>query len=973
MSLQQDPEQSSSHQAVAPLDFTGKPPSSLGPKTVVNLERRPMVPVDSRELPPSALVKRRRLFAGDDVGSSESFTDGQPPLGPAGVELAHFVIEEPIGRGGMGAVYRAVDQRLQRVVALKILAPEQSHTQNAVQRFINEARASAQLDHDNIARVFFVGEDDGLHFIAYEYVTGTNIRELIGRSGRLAPAEAINYTLQIAAALKHTSAAGVIHRDVKPSNIIVTPVGRAKLVDLGLARKEYSESADELTVAGTTLGTFDYISPEQAKDPRDVDVRSDIYSLGCTLYHMLTGEPPYPEGTMYQKLLKHDGKEPADPARKNNRVPPELSAVVKKMMASDPGRRQRDADELIGDLMAVAGQLGIRTVSPDGLVWAAEMTQHPPGFLRRNFGWMATAAALVLIVFLLDRFGDKLNFGLSDIDSNSVGQSKLVADGENSSTPPGDIAANTGPGSAGGKQPLPDGKPQSEQYDTQSTGPSISGEGGAAIKVQRTEFPPARGTPPDAVRSPTIPEATEPETPTNDAANGALEPPTKASVKPTVPAETTDIPPKTGTFPAVEEPPQIVLTTPGESEPKPFNTLEAACSEAVDGSVIVLRYNGPRTDAEKPMRLADKRITIRGEKGFRPVIEFRPVTDSAGEMTTRLITLIGGFGTSVELINVDIDVILPENSDPALEWALFSLQGAEQVRLTDVRVTFENSDGPDRFNNVDGFLPPTLIELTSGPSTNLTDMKMMKEKPPGARSEFEIKLTDTLVRGGCDLFHVVHTRPGRFSCEQSVIAIDGTLLVVVGDLEMPDEEADLELQIEHVTGLLGNGLIRWHTGSDPRDVLPVNVTSRNNIFSTNADRPLIAMNGSTDPDNFRKLLRWSGERNFYDRFVMFWTITSDLDMVETTPYDFVRWNSFWGNENDPHADPVVWESNWWKKPFVELTVDDFRLDADAADNPAVGGALNDGSDAGADLQKLTRAPQAEEIPKSNVDSAERSD
>jgi serine/threonine-protein kinase len=109
--------------------------------------------------------------------------------------------------------------------------------------------------------------------------------------------------MQLAAALSHTAAAGVIHRDIKPSNVLITPQGRAKLVDLGLARKESADASAELTVAGTTLGTFDYISPEQAKDPRSVDVRSDIYSLGCTLYHMLTGEPPYPEGTVLQKLL----------------------------------------------------------------------------------------------------------------------------------------------------------------------------------------------------------------------------------------------------------------------------------------------------------------------------------------------------------------------------------------------------------------------------------------------------------------------------------------------------------------------------------------------------------------------------------------------------------------------------------------------------------------------------------------------
>src|SRR5690606_6910543 len=156
----------------------------------------------------------------------------------------------------------------------------QSRDRAAVLRFQNEARAAARLDHENIARVFYIGEDRGLHFIAFEYVTGQNVRDAIIRAHRLRVADAVNYALQIASALRHTSAAGVVHRDIKPSNIIIAPNGRAKLVDLGLARKIASESMGDLTVAGTTLGTFDYISPEQAKDPRSVDVRSDIYSLG---------------------------------------------------------------------------------------------------------------------------------------------------------------------------------------------------------------------------------------------------------------------------------------------------------------------------------------------------------------------------------------------------------------------------------------------------------------------------------------------------------------------------------------------------------------------------------------------------------------------------------------------------------------------------------------------------------------------
>src|SRR5437764_580458 len=148
------------------------------------------------------------------------------------------------------------------------------------------------------------------------------VRQRVERNGPLPVSEAINSTLQIAGALVHATERGVVHRDIKPSNIIVTPQGRAKLVDMGLARRFERGSDDGLTQSGMTLGTFDYISPEQARDPRDVDVRSDLYSLGCTLFHMLTGRPPSPEGTVLQKLLQHQEDPPPAARPPHPALPP---------------------------------------------------------------------------------------------------------------------------------------------------------------------------------------------------------------------------------------------------------------------------------------------------------------------------------------------------------------------------------------------------------------------------------------------------------------------------------------------------------------------------------------------------------------------------------------------------------------------------------------------------------------------------
>ena len=295
-------------------------------------------------------VLKRRLFPA--IGEQE------PPL--TGCVLDHFRIQERIGRGGMGSVFRAVDERLQRTVALKVLSPAHSRDRASMLRFRNEARSAARLDHPNIARVFYVGEDRGLHFIAFEFVTGRTVRDLVEAHGQMAPQDAVSITRQVAEALHHCAASGVVHRDVKPSNVIVTPEGVVKLVDLGLARKEAADSVGDLTVAGTTLGTFDYIAPEQAKDPRVADVRSDIYSLGCTLFHMLAGRPPYPEGTVLQKLLDHQNPQTPDVRSFNPRTPLRLAALCRTMMASDPAQRPQTPEALLEEFDDLPRVRGLR-------------------------------------------------------------------------------------------------------------------------------------------------------------------------------------------------------------------------------------------------------------------------------------------------------------------------------------------------------------------------------------------------------------------------------------------------------------------------------------------------------------------------------------------------------------------------------------------------------------------------------------
>jgi len=308
-----------------------------------------------------------------------------------GRKLGHFELVETIGVGGMAAVIRARDTQLDRNVALKILPPEMARDPENVRRFHQEARAAAKLDHENIARVFFCGEDQGLHFIAFEFVEGENLRVLLERRGRIPVAESLRYMLQVATGLAHAAERGVVHRDIKPSNIIISPNGRAKVVDMGLARSLEPHIDGNLTQSGVTLGTFDYISPEQALEPREADVRSDIYSLGCTFYHMLTGTPPVPEGTAAKKLHHHQHIDPADPRQLNPEIPDELAALLARMMAKDPKARYQRPEELVQHLAVLARKLGAITEIPDTIVFA-----HPPLPTPSRVRPMAMTVAAVL-------------------------------------------------------------------------------------------------------------------------------------------------------------------------------------------------------------------------------------------------------------------------------------------------------------------------------------------------------------------------------------------------------------------------------------------------------------------------------------------------------------------------------------------------------------------------------------------------
>jgi serine/threonine-protein kinase len=300
----------------------------------------------------------------------------------------------------MGAVFRAWDTTLHRTVAVKVLSMRQASDADSLRRFQIEARSAARLDHPNIARAHFVGEDRGIRYIVFEYIEGTNIRDLVHANGPLPLSDALSYTMQIANALTHAWEREVVHRDIKPSNILVTPDGQAKLVDMGLARLEYlGQQAHDETATGVTLGTFDYISPEQARSPRDADIRSDIYSLGCTLFFMLTARPPFLEGTVVQKLLAHQTDAIPDVRAMRPDVPDQLAAVLATMLAKRPEDRFETPLDLSAALASCIDGTGI-TPPPVLLPSYGPLRNWAPrgSRWRRHVPWLVPLIILLVAV-----------------------------------------------------------------------------------------------------------------------------------------------------------------------------------------------------------------------------------------------------------------------------------------------------------------------------------------------------------------------------------------------------------------------------------------------------------------------------------------------------------------------------------------------------------------------------------------------
>ena len=345
-----------------------------------------------------------------------------------------YELEELVGTGGMSSVYRARDRLLERHVALKILHPHHSSDEDFVQRFRKEARLVAQLSHPNIVTVIDRGDDGGRQFIVFEYVEGENLKEVVTREGPLPLRRVLELALQIGRGLAFAHSQGLVHRDVKPQNVLMNGDDQAKVTDFGIARSIDVDVG--VTQTGTVLGTSAYIAPEQASGG-DITPQTDVYSLGVVLYELLTGEVPFPGESFVAVAMKHINDPPPSLLERRPDTPPRLAAAVDRALAKEPGERFGSMDDFVAELSACLAELGPEadadaTMIVPAALASAERGSRPPRGVRVPAGRSGSSpwpflVPLILVAAALGAVG--LYFAVTRTGVGNLGSSPPPARG----------------------------------------------------------------------------------------------------------------------------------------------------------------------------------------------------------------------------------------------------------------------------------------------------------------------------------------------------------------------------------------------------------------------------------------------------------------------------------------------------------------------------------------------------------------
>lgn len=946
---------------------TGTPSRQPSPAKPVRLEEQPTVITPAESLLP--------------VSSPEIGVEILTPRVSPGATLGPYEILEYIGGGGMGRVFRAFDARLSRVVALKVLTPEQAADPQTLARFQNEARSAARLNHPGIVQVYAAGEQDGVHYIAFEFIEGTNLRKLVEEKGPLPWVDAVRYILQVAEALDHASKRGVIHRDIKPSNIIVTHDGQAKLIDLGLARIYQPRGpAQDLTSSGTTLGTFDYIAPEQARDPRLADVRSDIYSLGCTLYFLLTGQPPFPGGTVLQKLLQHQTEEPVDIRRIRGDVPEGLMRVLRRMMAKSPRQRFQSAAELAAALRELIGE-GERPVRSGNGKALKNGKEHR---WRRHLPWAVPLVTLLLTTLFIDRWfshgaeeldlsGDEMmtQVELFSPPAPAFGVDAGSPTGETTNPAPGNASATSNPPaqtsqkSPGNANLRESSKPSSgtDSLTPTSSATPTSGPGREGASATGPTDPASTGSGSGASRQPSdfssgsiipvpgvlggdarnpfgmsafpesgagIPQNVPPDTPllvpqTNRSSDPSAENPTRGNLLPFSAAVNAQR----------ETPADQKFTTPsawirwvdptGRREGS-FPTLQAACRGALPGDEIRLDFDG--TLSEGPLDLRGRRLKIVGERGRWPELVFR--MDDRNGATSDSFVLLAASEISFENVGLRFEV---KGQSAARDFACFQMVQKARVTFTNCVVTLVVDE--NRSPMLAPSAAPVVFESSDDPQSEILVKALASDLDQSSPGNV-IEVKQSVIRGQGGVLRSLGVRGGELRISESLIAVDGRLLDVAGTDRTPEAGAQWKVALQRVTAFCRQGLCRQRLTAYQWHLLPVRVESQASIFIAARDASFIEQVGMS----LEKALRsfsWFGQDNFYEMFTRFWSITPGEPGSNVFYVSFESWMSYWRSEHEqnPAYGAIPWRNPLpLTKPAYLHQPSDYRLADPAVDDVA---------------------------------------
>ena len=680
-------------------------------------------------------------------------------------------------------------------------------------------------------------------------------------NGALSLPVAINYILQVADALEHAAACGVTHRDVKPSNILITKVGSAKLIDMGLARLLKPTSAeDELTASGVTLGTFDYISPEQARDPREADVRSDIYSLGCTFFFMLTGQPPFPEGTVLQKLLKHQGDSPPDVRDFSPHLPPEVSQIIRKMMAKAPKDRFQTPKALIDVLAELAEMIGLMPPAPGESTWRIPEVTKPSGILR-HLPWLIAVSLLFVCFFGVRYFFDsKSNNLLPRVPvlgpEQGTGSDALLLPGrtvtEQQATP-GDLKSGTSPDRRNGLTFLATELLTENDFEPEVDTPVPFRSGGRTtppasqmnvLKAVTLQYPQrlAGGFRIASVSSPQyaatlrsgVRIAPEQEVAarflgsadTASQFNWGLGTDLLLSNSPMTSATT--VAEQANSF-------SLVVDRIGKASGS-YATLQAALSAAFNLSragrageaveiQIELRFSGP---LEVPFTsLTNRRVSITGGTGFQPVLAYKPNETSSGGTGERMFLLSG---SELKFKNVSINFAVPSDEIVATDWSVFELFGGSTLTFNEGTITVLNNTSDTNFSPLHTNVAFFRKSLTAGETVAI---------PTGTEKTSSVIANRAILRGEAVLFHCPEKGFGRIKVSTSGINVSGALLKCEDTDGEGRNDGPIELAFDRVIAICRNSVIRHERKEGNAPLFPVSVSLINSVIKLSGT-PLIS-------------------------------------------------------------------------------------------------------------------------------------